>query len=57
VKVSLQSCQQQNPLIQIAQPGCKKMISHQSLSLEDAMKLADFSTVDINNKNMQQKVL
>ena len=35
----------------------KKMISHQSLSVKDAMKLADFSAIDINNKNMQRKVL
>jgi hypothetical protein len=35
----------------------KQMISHQSLSVKDAMKLADFSAANINNKNMQRKVL
>ena len=35
----------------------KKMKQYRDITVRDAMKLADFSATDINDKNMQRKVL
>ena len=35
----------------------KKMKQYRDITVRDAMKLADFSAIDINNKIMQRKIL